>query len=129
MRSVEVLFSPAEFAALNPDRVRETTCVVFDVLRATSSIVTALANGAREVVPVETIEQAVAEKKKDESILLAGEREGLRITSKLTGGIEFDLGNSPREFTPGAVKGRRIVMTTTNGTRALKACRGAVEIL
>jgi 2-phosphosulfolactate phosphatase len=53
----------------------------------------------------------------------------LRITSRLTGSVDFDLGNSPREFPETIVRGRTIVMTTTNGTRALKACRGAKQIL
>src|SRR5437870_5610701 len=56
-------------------------------------------------------------------------RNGLRIRADLTGSIDFDLGNSPREFTPERVQGRTIVMTTTNGTRALRACAGAQRIL
>lgn len=129
MRSIEVLFSPAEFEALNAERLKDATCVVFDILRATTSITTALANGAEAVIPVGTIEEAVAQWEADSTVLLAGEREGYRITAELTGNIDFKLGNSPREFTRPAVEGRRIVMTTTNGTRALKACRGAVEVL
>jgi 2-phosphosulfolactate phosphatase len=129
MRKIEVLFSPAEFEALNRRDLKETTCVVFDVLRATSSIVTALANGAAAIIPVGTIEEALAEKAKNPTVLLAGERDGLRITSRLTGGIDFDFGNSPREFSETIVRGRTIVMTTTNGTRALKACCGAKQIL
>jgi 2-phosphosulfolactate phosphatase len=129
MTKIEVLFSPAEFEALARRDLRNTTCVVFDVLRATSSIITALANRAAAVTPMGTIDEALAEKKKDPSILLAGERDGFRITSKLTGGIDFDFGNSPREFQTGAIAGKRIVMTTTNGTRALKACLSAEEIL
>jgi 2-phosphosulfolactate phosphatase len=62
-------------------------------------------------------------------VLLAGERDGLRIGSALTGGVEFDLGNSPREFRPDAVSDKLIVTTTTNGTRALRACAGAEELL
>jgi 2-phosphosulfolactate phosphatase len=57
--------------------------------------------------------------------LLAGERDGVRIRGHLTGGTDFDLGNSPRDFTPEKIANRRIVMTTTNGTRALRACAGA----
>jgi 2-phosphosulfolactate phosphatase len=53
----------------------------------------------------------------------------LRIPASLTGGVEFDLGNSPREFLPDKVEGKTIVMTTTNGTRALRACAGARRIL
>ena len=60
--------------------------------------------------------------KNDRTILLAGERDGLRIGAALTGGTEFDLGNSPREFADSRIRGHGIVMTTTNGTRALRAC-------
>jgi 2-phosphosulfolactate phosphatase len=78
---------------------------------------------------VQTIEQAVEARGQDSSLLLAGEREGYRIDAKVSGGVEFDLGNSPREFTPEAVAGKTIVITTTNGTRALKACHRAIETL
>jgi 2-phosphosulfolactate phosphatase len=62
-------------------------------------------------------------------VLLAGERDGLRIRATQTGGIEFDLGNSPREYTRTRVAGKRIVSTTTNGTRALRACAAAPAVL
>jgi len=120
--TLEVLFTPADFAALAARDLSSTVCVVFDVLRATSSIVTALANGAAAVVPVSEISEAVALRRKRPEVLLAGEREGLRILANQTGGIDFDLGNSPREFTRDRVEGRTIVLTTTNGSRALRAC-------
>jgi 2-phosphosulfolactate phosphatase len=124
-RSVEVLFTPAEFETLQDRDLSETVCVVFDVLRATSSMVTALANGAESIRPVSEIAEALEARRKDPEVLLAGERDGLRIQANLTGGIDFDLGNSPREFTKDKVAGKRIVMTTTNGTRALRACAHA----
>lgn len=126
---LEVLFSPAEFSALRSRNLSQTACVVFDILRATTSIITALANGAEAVVPVETIAEAVALKGQDSSVLLAGERHGLRIAAGLSGGVEFDLGNSPREFTAEKVRGRTIAITTTNGTRALKSCAHADQVL
>lgn len=129
VRRIEVLFSPAEFEALGRRDLSGTTCVVFDVLRATSSIITALANDAEAVIPVATIEEALKEKQRDKDVLLAGERDGFRITSRLTGSVDFDFGNSPREFAEAKLAGRTIVMTTTNGTRALKACLGAKEIV
>ena len=129
MRLIEVLFTPAEFAALAGRDLSATTCVVFDVLRATSTMLEALANGATAIHPVADIAEALAWKAKSPDVLLAGERDGLRIHAGLTGGIEFDLGNSPREFTTERVAGRRIVMTTTNGTRALKACAHARTVL
>jgi len=128
-RSIEVLFTPAEFETLSKRDLSETVCVVFDVLRATSSMVTALANGAEAIVPVSEIAEALEIKRKVPQALLAGERDGLRIEANLTGSIGFDFGNSPREFTRDRVAGKKIVMTTTNGTRALRACAQAKTVL
>ena len=122
---IEVLFAPAEFEALKDRDLRETVCVVFDVLRATSSMVTALGNGAAAIIPVAEIPEALGIRKRKPEVLLAGEREGRRIKADLTGSIAFDLGNSPREFTKEKVSGKAIVMSTTNGTRALRACAHA----
>jgi 2-phosphosulfolactate phosphatase len=126
---LEVLFTPADFGLLAKRDLRGSVCVVFDVLRATSSMITALANSAGAILPVAEISEAVALRTRDPQILLAGERDGLKIEANLTGSIGFDLGNSPREFTPETVRGRKIAMTTTNGTRALRACLGADKIL
>jgi 2-phosphosulfolactate phosphatase len=122
---LEALFTPADFGALRGRDLSGAVCVVFDVLRATSSMLTALANGAAAVIPVEDIPQALAIRQRQPDVLLAGERDGLRIRAAQTGGVEFDLGNSPREYTAAKVAGRVIVSTTTNGTRALRACAGA----
>src|SRR5882672_3631736 len=124
--NLEVLFTPAEFAALASRDLRGTACVVFDVLRATSTFVTALHNGAKEIIPVAEISEALEIKKARPEVLLGGERDGVRISAD---GIDFDLGNSPREYTPGKVHGKTIVSTTTNGTRALRACANAQTIL
>src|SRR5262249_14867735 len=105
----------------------DTCCVVFDILRATSTMVTALANGAEAILPVAEIEEALAVKRRQSAVLLAGEREGVKIGPGLASGTTFDLGNSPREFTGQLVRNKTIVMTTTNGTRALSACRGATH--
>jgi 2-phosphosulfolactate phosphatase len=129
MNALEVLFSPAEFATLPARDLSQTTCVVFDILRATTSMMTALANGAVALHPVAEISEAIALRKKNPEWLLAGEREGLMIRAEQTGSIDFDLGNSPREFTAEKVRGKTIVMTTTNGTRALQACAGAKTVL
>jgi len=123
MKAIEVLFTPAEYAFLDQRaNLSETVCVVFDVLRMTSTIVTALANGAESIMPVGDIADAWAEKKKRPEVLLAGERGGDRIEN-------FDFGNSPREFTKRKVAGKTLVMTTTNGTRALLACASAKRVL
>ena len=129
MRRLEVLFSPAEFNALARRDLAQTVCVVFDILRATTSMITALGNGAAKIIPVSEISQALAFREKHPDALLAGERDGLRIRAAQTGSVDFDLGNSPREFTREIVLGKSIVMTTTNGTRALNACFGANKIL
>lgn len=100
--------------------VQESYAVVIDVLRATSTIITALHNGARSVIPVSDVPEAIALTRSldRDSVLLCGERQGVRVSG-------FDLGNSPPEFTSERVAGRTLVMTTTNGTRAILAVREA----
>ncbi|HEX3856932.1 MAG TPA: 2-phosphosulfolactate phosphatase [Verrucomicrobiae bacterium] len=129
---IETILTPAELPALAQRDLRATACVVFDVLRATSTFVTALHHGAKAIIPVSEIAEALdfrkaeGRRQKAESILLGGERNGVRISAD---GIDFDLGNSPREYTPEKVRGKTIISTTTNGTRALRACVGAKIIL
>jgi len=120
---LEVLFTPNEFDALTPQRLESTVCVVFDVLRATTSMITALAHGASAIRPVSTIQEALEARFRDPSVLPGGERHGLRITTDQT---TFDLGNSPAEYTQPIVRHRTLVVTTTNGTRALHAARPAL---
>lgn len=91
--------------------VKDETVVVVDVLRATSTIVTALANGAKEVVPVKTVEEALTMKKK--GILVCGERNAKKVDG-------FDLGNSPLEYKRELVLGKTVVLTTTNGTQVIE---------
>jgi 2-phosphosulfolactate phosphatase len=123
---LEVLFTPAEFASLASRDLHGTVCVVFDVLRTTSTFATALHNGAKTIIPVAEISEALAIRQNQPAVLLGGERNGVRISAN---GIDFDLGNSPREYTPGKVRGKTIVSTTTNGTRALRVCAGAKMVL
>ena len=97
--------------------------VVIDVIRASTTITTALAEGAASVVPVATVDAARGRRQQlGGNTLLGGERGGVRIEG-------FDLGNSPREYTRQRVGGHDIVFTTTNGTAALAACDGAAVIL
>ncbi len=110
--NIRTIVHPLEIPSLASEDLSGTVCVVFDVLRATSSIVTAIEHGAAEVMPVCTIPEALALKEKFPHAILAGERGGDRI-----GG--FDVGNSPSEFK--ALAGRKIITTTTNGTIALAA--------
>lgn len=118
---VEVAFTPAE---LPKGGAAGRTVVVVDVLRATSTIVHALHNGARMIVPVTTVDEAVrkAEELGRDAVLLCGERDCERIRG-------FDLGNSPEEFTREKVAGKTLVMSTTNGTPALLASAGSAECL
>ncbi len=129
MKRFEVLFTPADFETLKGADLKGKVCVVFDVLRATSSMVTAFGGGAAAIFPVLTIADALRIKETRPEILLAGERGGFRILSGQTGGPDFDFGNSPREFENALMEGREIAWTTTNGTRALNACEGADAIL
>ena len=114
---VDVLWTPAEWPALDP---QGRVAVVIDVLRSTSTIATALANGARAILPAASTEDAlqIARSLGRDGVLLCGERRNLRIEG-------FDLGNSPAEFTRDVVAGRTLVMCTTNGTRAVLAPVGA----
>lgn len=98
--------------------------MVIDVVRATSTIVEALANGAEAIYPAETPEDAVnlANSLGRDRALVCGERKGLKVDG-------FDLGNSPREYTPDVVSGKDLVFTTTNGTRAFLAVAEASRIV
>lgn len=118
--TIDVALSPADIALLPQRDLSATTCVVFDVLRATSSMITGLAHGAAEIHPVRTVEDALALRRELPDALLGGERHGERIEG-------FDLGNSPLEYLD--VRGRKIITTTTNGTLALRACEGAHRVL
>ncbi len=97
---------------------RQDIVIVVDVLRASSTIVTALANGALAVMPLRSVEEARRRKRADPEYVLAGERKGLRPTG-------FDLGNSPSEYVPESVENKRILLTTSSGTQALVASKGA----
>jgi len=110
-------------AEVNENDLSGKTVVVIDVLRATSVMITALANGAKAIIPVLTPEDAIREAGKHASgtCLVCGEHNAQKIDG-------FDLGNSPLEFTREVVEGKTLIMTTTNGTRALKACRNAKEV-
>ncbi|HEX3865332.1 MAG TPA: 2-phosphosulfolactate phosphatase, partial [Gemmatimonadaceae bacterium] len=119
---MDVVFAGAGAVAA-PDVVGRVVAVI-DVLRASSSIAAALANGARAVIPVESSEEVITRAKNFErgEIRLAGERKMLTIPG-------FDLGNSPREFTRAAVDGRTILMATTNGTPAITNTAGARDVV
>jgi 2-phosphosulfolactate phosphatase len=127
--TIETILTPAELPALSRRDLGDTACVVFDILRATSTFVTALHHGAAAIIPVSEIAEAVALRQRQPDVLLAGERNGIKIAAAQSGGVDFDFGNSPREFRPEKVRGKTIVSTTTNGTRALQACAAAKIVL
>lgn len=117
---IDVAINPAEIALLPSRDLSRTTCVVFDVLRATSSMITALAHGVAEIRPVCTLEEAFAARESAPGALLGGERGGEKPEG-------FDFGNSPLEYQ--ASPGAQIIWTTTNGTIALQACAAAERVL
>jgi 2-phosphosulfolactate phosphatase len=122
MRDLEICYLPVQWRRLDAAHLSASACAVIDVIRATSTLAVALKNGASSIRPVASVEEAFALKEQNPAALLAGERGGQALPG-------FDLGNSPREVTAERVKGRDIILTTTNGTQALAACRGAREII
>ncbi|PWD99860.1 2-phosphosulfolactate phosphatase [Marinilabilia rubra] len=116
---LNVLFSASE---LSEDKIEGKTAVVVDVLRATSVMVTALNNGAEKVFPVLSSSEAFKYKmENDAKIILAGERNTDRIDG-------FDYGNSPLEMKNEVVSDATLVMTTTNGTRAIRGAEKASDL-
>ncbi len=108
---------------LDNQMLQGKTAVVIDVFRATSVIITAIAQGAKAVIPVCDIQQAqqTAEKLGRENCILAGERNRELIEG-------FDYGNSPQDFTRQRIKDKTLVLTTTNGTRAIEFAKSADEV-
>jgi 2-phosphosulfolactate phosphatase len=117
--AIEAYFLPE---LTSPEHLAGKMVVVIDVLRATTSIVWALAQGAECVVVCESIEEAKTIAASTPGAVLGGERQGLRIEG-------FDLGNSPEEFAAAAVRGKTVVFTTTNGTRAMRHARLAGRLM
>ncbi|MEP3481238.1 MAG: 2-phosphosulfolactate phosphatase [Fuerstiella sp.] len=120
-RSLNVHLLPAVFS---PDVVAGGIVVMVDILRASTTMTVALANGASGVVPCLHVDDAFAlrDSKPNGKCLLGGERGGVKIDG-------FDFGNSPRDYSPEVVAGKVLAFTTTNGTRALHHSRQAAEIL
>lgn len=121
MANVYVHFLPL---LVEPGELAGGTVVVIDVLRASTTIAHALAAGCREVIPCLEIDDArqIAARLPSGTAVLGGERGGLPIEG-------FAVGNSPDECHAGAVGGKSLVFTTTNGTRAMLACRLARRVL
>jgi 2-phosphosulfolactate phosphatase len=111
-------------AGLSPGDTAGRVVLVIDVLRASTSIATALANGARAIIPLESTDEVVTRAKAfDRSeVKLAGERQMRPIPG-------FDLGNSPREFTRETIEGKTVLFSTTNGTAAIAALQGPRDVV
>ena len=121
MNNLETLFIPEEIKNIE---LAGKLVVIIDVLRASSTIVTALANRCRGFIPIFSPDQAKkkAQQFEKEMVLLGGEREGVKIEG-------FDLGNSPREYKREAVKDKTIIFSTTNGVKTLEMVKGAYRII
>src|SRR5678815_4836369 len=105
------LYTVLSPALLHLYDVNNTIVVVIDVLRATSTIATALYNGAREIIPVDSVERCI-QLGKELDCITAGERDG-----HIAEGLQY--GNSPFEYPRSFVGGKTLVLTTTNGTKLL----------
>lgn len=117
--SLEVCISPALLHLYN---TKGAVVVIIDIFRATSTITAALHNGAKCVIPVASVAECIAIGKSIPGSITAGERDG-----KVAEGLEY--GNSPTEYPPEFIKGRTLVLTTTNGTRLLHMISGASNIV
>ena len=119
--NVDIIISADD---INENKIKEKVIVVIDMFRATSVIVTALNNGCNEVIPYLTVEETIksARQMKEEEYILGGERKAIKIDG-------FNLSNSPLEYTKENVKGKSVLMTTTNGTRTLTKSIGAKRVL
>ncbi len=121
IKEIEVFSSAGSF---HEEELRGKTAVVIDVLRASSTIATALHNGAKGIIPVADMAAAtkIAQNLDSPYYLLCGEKNGEKIEG-------YDLGNSPLEYTPETVEGKTIILNTTNGTKALMRCSLAKEVM
>ena len=121
LQPLNVHFLPA---LMNTANLAGGTVVIIDILRASSTIITALHNGAKRVIPCGTSDEArkIREPSQADAVLLGGERGGVLIEG-------FDCGNSPTEYAPHRVAGKTIAFTTTNGTQALLKSAAAETIL
>lgn len=114
---VEVCFSPDEFDLYKQEY---SVVVAIDVLRATTAICTAFEHGAEKIIPVSSVEEARDYKRM--GYMAGAEREGRIVDG-------FDFGNSPYSYMGDAVKGKTLVLTTTNGTRAINMAAASHRVL
>lgn len=115
-RHVDICFSPALYPHYKTD---ESIVVVIDVLRATSVMCIAFEYGVDKILPVATEEETLTYREK--GYLVAGERDGLELE-------EFDFGNSPFSYMNDKIKGKKIAITTTNGTQAIEVAKNSKKL-
>lgn len=116
-KHVEVCFTPGEYAYFKDEY---EIVVVIDVLRATSAICAAFDNGIKSIIPVATVEEARAYQQK--GFLVGAERKGQIVEG-------FDFGNSPYSYMKEELKGKDVVLSTTNGTKALDIAKDAETVV
>ncbi|MFN8164906.1 MAG: 2-phosphosulfolactate phosphatase [Bacteroidia bacterium] len=114
---VDACFSPFLYPVYKND---ESIVVIIDILRATSAICTAFEHGAEKMIPVATIEEA--RRYKEQGFLVGAERDAIPVEG-------FDFGNSPFSYMNEIVKGKTIVISTTNGTQAIEAAKDAYKVV
>jgi 2-phosphosulfolactate phosphatase len=117
-RKVEVVFSPALFPVYFDNT--DCTVVVIDIFRATSAICAAFESGIDSLIPVATLEEAIEYKQK-------GFKVGVERNAEVVEG--FDFGNSPLTFKNGKFKNESLVLTTTNGTKAIEMAKSANKVV
>lgn len=117
MPLIEVSYTPENFEVYNSE---DSIVVVNDIFRATSAMCTAFENGAKSMIPVDTIEKARALQKK--GYLAGAERDAVKVEG-------FDFGNSPYDYMGEHIKDQTLVLTTTNGTRAIEMAKGVSDMI
>ena len=115
--TVDVCLSPFLYPVYQRE---DAIVVVIDILRATSAMCTAFHYGVDKIIPVATLEEAAEYKK--QGYLVGAERNGIAIDG-------FDFGNSPYSYMTDAIKGKTVVISTTNGTQAIEAARSAYKVV
>ena len=119
MKQIECCFSPA---LLPLYEFKDSVVVIIDIFRATSTIAAALGNGAAKIIPVDNVAECIRLGKETPNSITAGERNG-----QVVEGLQY--GNSPSAYPGDFIKGKNLVLTTTNGTRLLYQVKDAAEVL
>jgi 2-phosphosulfolactate phosphatase len=120
MMNIDIIISSDD---IREEKLYDKVVVVIDMLRATTVIITALKNNCSKVVPVVTVEEAIKLSEGNrENYVLGGERRALKIEG-------FDCSNSPLEYTEEVVGNKTLIITTTNGTKAIHGSKAAEQII